>query len=894
MANNSVKVSSLLNLRNLTSAPLNPQAGDVYFDSSLNSFQFYNGTAWQTYLLPDGSVPLTADLDMGGFKVINLADPTLANDAATKSYVDAAANGFSWKNPARVASTASVPLSGATPLIIDGITLDTNDRVLLKNQTTGAGANVDNGIYVYAIAGANYTLARSADADTDTELLQAALFVTSGTTQSDSGWVGTANSPIVIGTTPLPFVLFASGSGNANAALSNLIATSINQTLKPNADITFDLGTSLLSWNNLYAGTVNTNSISPRNVGLATTVFSSDSALALSSGNRSTGATGAVTLLSGNNSGTTASGLISLTTGNTAGAAGPSGAVSIITGNAALGASGSITIQTGTAGTTRGDIALNSRQMNFTTSSTMNFTTGFAFNFGGGSINSTYGQIVVGTSGITGLINAAGGSGATQGSQLRVSGGDYNGSNTDMNGGALSLRSGVYSGKGVSKIEFWAGVSTFPSNGSGHSPQQIGQFYDSCLTVGPTFTLPNPGVQASIFLSATDRALLLNSVSTGAQDGMVAYDGMILYNVDDEVFRVFSGGWRDLVTVVPGSGVANDKLSNLSPSGTQVSQSLLPISTASKNLGSSSKMWLEAWAEAVYTTAINDASSQNDVLLVTASSLDPAGNGSISLGSSTAQYLNLYTRSASFYTPSAQSALLSSGVAAPDANVTGFSVQLLVQDSALGILTASNNANDASNASSILIETGNKTDGTGGSGSILLQTGTAVGGLRGAIVISGSVVQVSADFGINFTAALSMGDQQINMVADPSSDQDAVNLRYAQSRFAHVTPDNSQAEIVNGFALNVPDAASTTMISVTARSFIINYQVVRGSVVQTGQLMMSNDGVTAEVADISSSVGTAGITFTATVAGGIMDLVATATSTGTNASLSYITAFLAV
>ena len=69
-------------------------------------------------------------------------------------------NGLSWKQPVRVASTANVAI--ATGLengdSIDGVTLATGNRVLLKNQT----APEENGIYVVVASGA---ASRSSDMD---------------------------------------------------------------------------------------------------------------------------------------------------------------------------------------------------------------------------------------------------------------------------------------------------------------------------------------------------------------------------------------------------------------------------------------------------------------------------------------------------------------------------------------------------------------------------------------------------------------------------------------------------------------------------------------------------------------------------------------------------------
>jgi hypothetical protein len=144
----------------------------------------------------------TADLSMGGFKLTNLGTPTAGTDATTKAYVDAGITGLAWKDTVRVASTANVALTGLTA--IDGVTPIAGDRILLKNQSTAS----QNGIWV-AAAGA---WTRATDADADTELLDAAVFVSEGTVNADTAWVMTTNLPITVDTTSLTWVQF-SGAG---------------------------------------------------------------------------------------------------------------------------------------------------------------------------------------------------------------------------------------------------------------------------------------------------------------------------------------------------------------------------------------------------------------------------------------------------------------------------------------------------------------------------------------------------------------------------------------------------------------------------------------------------------------------------------------------------------
>ncbi|MCA2992059.1 hypothetical protein [Gemmatimonas sp.] len=115
------------------------------------------------------------DLDFNSAaRVLNLPDPTLAQHAATKAYVDSAVEGLAWKDSARVATQANINLAspGAT---IDGVTMATSDRVLVRSQTTTS----ENGIYIWN--GAATPMTRALDANTAAELEQAVVTVEEGT-----------------------------------------------------------------------------------------------------------------------------------------------------------------------------------------------------------------------------------------------------------------------------------------------------------------------------------------------------------------------------------------------------------------------------------------------------------------------------------------------------------------------------------------------------------------------------------------------------------------------------------------------------------------------------------------------------------------------------------------
>jgi hypothetical protein len=149
----------------------------------------------------------TASVAMGSQRITGLADPTSAQDAATKAYVDAISVGLDPKGSVRLVATTNLDLSGNET--IDGVLTTNGDRVLVVGQSTAS----QNGIWL-----ANSSLwTRTSDADTSAKVTAGMyVFVEEGTTYADTGWVLTTNNPITLGTTALVFTQFT-GAGQITA-----------------------------------------------------------------------------------------------------------------------------------------------------------------------------------------------------------------------------------------------------------------------------------------------------------------------------------------------------------------------------------------------------------------------------------------------------------------------------------------------------------------------------------------------------------------------------------------------------------------------------------------------------------------------------------------------------
>ncbi len=191
---------------------------DIAAAAAIATSKLADGTL---FIKSDGTVPFGADQSHGGFKITSLGDPSAATDGANKRYVDSVASGLDVKQSVRASTTAALPSNTRTGNVLtatangalsaqDGVTLVAADRVLVKNEATGA----NNGIYDVTTVGDGsnpFVLTRSTDADSSAEVTGGMFtFVNEGTLNADTGWVLSTNDPITLNTTSLSFTQFSS------------------------------------------------------------------------------------------------------------------------------------------------------------------------------------------------------------------------------------------------------------------------------------------------------------------------------------------------------------------------------------------------------------------------------------------------------------------------------------------------------------------------------------------------------------------------------------------------------------------------------------------------------------------------------------------------------------
>jgi phage-related tail fiber protein len=227
----------------LSSAPSSPLEGQYYYNSVSKGLEWHNGTRSSARspapITPglslrrrsatshatvranslDQMTAPAADVAWNSKKITGLLDPTNAQDAATKNYVDiqvqSAAAGIDSKPSVRVVATSNIALTGLQT--IDGVTLIAGDRVLAQNNTTTS----QNGVYVVASGAWTRQLTQMPPARSPPG---AFWFVEEGTTNNKTQWRCNNTGAITLGTTGITIVQFGASPRTPRATVCSLSA----------------------------------------------------------------------------------------------------------------------------------------------------------------------------------------------------------------------------------------------------------------------------------------------------------------------------------------------------------------------------------------------------------------------------------------------------------------------------------------------------------------------------------------------------------------------------------------------------------------------------------------------------------------------------------------------
>jgi hypothetical protein len=142
------------------------------------------------------------NVSVSGGSITGLGDPSVSSEAATKNYVDQAVAGLRTRVIAEAATTANISLTtdlenGDT---LDGVTLVTGDRVLVKDQTDATA----NGLYLVVASG---TASRDPQFDTIAELSGQMIVVNQGTANDNKIFLCTTDSDATIGVSNITYTV---------------------------------------------------------------------------------------------------------------------------------------------------------------------------------------------------------------------------------------------------------------------------------------------------------------------------------------------------------------------------------------------------------------------------------------------------------------------------------------------------------------------------------------------------------------------------------------------------------------------------------------------------------------------------------------------------------------
>lgn len=233
-------------------------------------------------------------LNMNSHQINNLsmAGTPAATDAVNVNYVQSVLQGLSPKASVKAATTVALPantysngtagvgatLTATSPgvLVVDGYTVQLNDRILVKNEATAA----NNGIYFVSTLGTvsvAYVLTRTLDADSSTSTppsVESGIWTfveATSTTLFNQGWMLNTPDPITMGTTALNWGQFyAQGEyifGNG------LTQSGVNVSVNLASNVALAFSGSAIAWqfDNSTIGVNGSNQAFVKNAGITAT-----------------------------------------------------------------------------------------------------------------------------------------------------------------------------------------------------------------------------------------------------------------------------------------------------------------------------------------------------------------------------------------------------------------------------------------------------------------------------------------------------------------------------------------------------------------------------------------------------------------------------------------------
>lgn len=188
---------------------------------------------------------VTGARNINGARITGAGAPINDSDLATRGYVNSVAQGLDVKESVKVATTGGLAGTYATggqtltansngAIQVDGVTLSSGDRLLLKDQATSS----QNGIYTVTTVGDGsnaFVITRALDFNTSAEVGAGAfMFVESGSTNAGKSFIQSATGP-TLDTDALTFSVFGDSTVAADSVDNTKLANQAQATVKGRA-----------------------------------------------------------------------------------------------------------------------------------------------------------------------------------------------------------------------------------------------------------------------------------------------------------------------------------------------------------------------------------------------------------------------------------------------------------------------------------------------------------------------------------------------------------------------------------------------------------------------------------------------------------------------------------